>query len=394
VATLAAALSGHEAELPLVIGGQKVLRNPSNADLANTLGLGTRATTRGICDLLIVGGGPAGLAAAVYGASEGLDTVALDTVAFGGQAGTSSRIENYLGFPMGISGANLAERAILQASRFGARLLVAAEATSLTRSADGHFSVVLGDGQHWRGRAVIIATGARYRRPDVPGLERYTGAGVYFAATAVEGQRCAGRSVVVVGGGNSAGQAAMFLSRHVASCDLIIRGDDLRNSMSMYLVDQLVRNPRIEIITGSQVTGLHGDDMLESVTVTETGTGNRDQLPASGLFIFIGATPATHWLGSCLATDANGFLLTGRDLPVDALGTYGDDRPLFLETSQPGVFAVGDVRAGSVKRAAAAVGEGSMAVKFVHERLTAAPCRAPSASESGRLRRSLARGGY
>jgi thioredoxin reductase (NADPH) len=369
VATLAAALTHHRTELPLVIGGQKVLRNPSNIDLAATLGLGTSGHQRRVCDLLIVGGGPAGLAAAVYGASEGLETVALDTVAFGGQAGTSSRIENYLGFPTGISGADLSERAIFQAGRFGARLLVAAEAKALTRTPDGHYAVTLHDGQCWRGRAVIVATGARYRTPNVPGLDRYMGAGVYFAATQVEAQRCAGGHVVIVGGGNSAGQAAMFLSRHAASCDLIIRSDDLRTSMSMYLVDQLVRNPRIEIITGSQVSGLRGDDILESIMVTESATGSRNEMAVSGLFMFIGATPATRWLGSCLATDANGFLLTGTDLPADALGAYGYGQPLFLETSQPRVFAVGDVRAGSVKRVASAVGEGSMAVKFVHQRL-------------------------
>jgi len=367
---LVRALGIKPAETPVVLGGGEVLRNPSNGGLAAALGLSARGAPPPLCDLVIVGGGPAGLAAAVYGASEGLDTQAIDAVAFGGQASTSSRIENYLGFPTGISGSELAERAALQADKFGARLVVPAEAIALTRE-DGHFSIELADGAHVNGRAVIVATGARYRRIDVPELERFEGVGIFYAATASEAQSCSGDPVVIVGGGNSAGQAAMFLSQHAASCRLLIRGGDLGKSMSHYLVDEIERNPRVEVIRDSEVVGLGGEHVLESVLLREHSGAADHELAARALFVFIGASPHTEWLRGAVAMDDHGFVVTGRDLPDDALAAYDGERPLFLETSCPGVFAVGDVHSGSIKRVASAVGEGSMAVALVHQRLAA-----------------------
>jgi thioredoxin reductase (NADPH) len=359
------------ADTPVVIVAGKTLRNPSNSALAAELGLGARGAPPPMCDLVIVGGGPAGLAAAVYGASEGLDTQAIDSVAFGGQASTSSRIENYLGFPAGISGGELAERAGLQALKFGARLVVPAEATSIAKD-DGHYSIELDTGDAVNGRAVIVATGARYRKLDVPDLDRFEGNGVYYAATQSEAQMCEDDSVLIVGGGNSAGQAAMFLSQHAASCRLMIRGEALETSMSRYLIDELDQRPQVELITCCEVAELHGEDGLESVTIRDGNTGERSELAVKALFVFIGAAPHTEWMGGLVACDAKGFLLTGREVPVDDLAAYeGGDRPLFLETSQPGIFAVGDVHAGSVKRVASAVGEGSMAVSLVHQRLAA-----------------------
>jgi thioredoxin reductase (NADPH) len=356
------------AETPVVVWGNVVLRNPSNAELAAKLGLGSRGAPPPMCDLIIVGGGPAGLAAAVYGASEGLDTQALDAVAFGGQAATSMRIENYLGFPTGISGGELASRAALQARRFGARLVVPAEAMDLTRE-DGHYAIHLRGGEVVNGRTVIVATGARYRRLDVPELERYEGISVYYAATHVEAQMCVSDPVVIVGGGNSAGQAAIFLSQSVARCRLLIRGDDLGKSMSRYLVDEIERSPRIEVLTNREVVALEGDGTLDAVVVADTRSGERQELEARALFVFIGAVPHTDWLRGHVAMDEHCFVLTGRDVQGDDLAAHGDERPFFLETSQPGIFAVGDVHSGSIKRVASAVGEGSMAVRLVHQRL-------------------------
>jgi thioredoxin reductase (NADPH) len=361
-------LAVEPAETPVVIGGDAVIRNPSNAELAAMLGLGAHGAPPAMCDVVIVGGGPAGLAAAVYGASEGLDTQAIDSVAFGGQASTSSRIENYLGFPTGISGSELAERAALQARKFGARLVVPAEAVGLTRS-DGHFSVHLAGGERVNGRTLVVATGAQYRKLDVPELERYEGNGVYYAATQAEAQRCAGDPVVIVGGGNSAGQAAMFLSRNSASCRLLIRGEDLARSMSRYLIDELAGRPQVELLARSEIVELQGDDRLEAVVIQDRGSGERRTLAAKALFVFIGASPHTDWLDGHVAMDEHGFLLTGRDVSGEHLAGHGDERPFFLETSQPGIFAVGDVHSGSIKRVASAVGEGSMAIKLIHQRL-------------------------
>jgi thioredoxin reductase (NADPH) len=368
--TLLQALGVEPAETPVVIGGRGVLRNPSNAQLAAMLGFGSRGAPPAMCDLVIVGGGPAGLAAALYGASEGLDTQAIDAVAFGGQAGTSSRIENYLGFPTGISGSELAARAGLQARRLGARLVVPAEATGLVRE-DAHYAVQLAGGEVVNGRTVIVATGAQYRRLDVPELDRYEGAGVYYAATQAEAQLCGGAPVLIVGGGNSAGQAAMFLSQHAASCRLLIRGSDLAKSMSRYLIDELERRPQIEVLTHREIVELRGEDALEAVIVTDTRTGERQELEAKALFVFIGASPHTDWLIDHVAMDEHCFVLTGGDVQGEHLARHGDERPFFLETSQPGIFAVGDVHSGSIKRVASAVGEGSMAVRLVHQRLAA-----------------------
>jgi thioredoxin reductase (NADPH) len=362
------ALGIEAGETPVVVGGAGVLRNPSNGELAAMLGLGSRGEPPAMCDLVIVGGGPAGLAAALYGASEGLDTQAIDAVAFGGQASTSARIENYLGFPTGISGSELAERAQLQARRLGARLVVPAQAVGLVE-ADGHYAIEIEGGDAINGRTVIVATGAQYRRLDLPDIERYEGAGVYYAATQSEAQTCAADPVVIVGGGNSAGQAAMFLSQHASSCRLLIRGGDLAKSMSRYLVDEIERREQVEVLVHSEIVELRGEDALEAVVVADPSTGQRTELEAKALFVFIGASPHTGWLSGHVAMDEHCFVLTGRDVQGADLALFGDEQPFFLETSRPGIFAVGDVHSGSIKRVASAVGEGSMAVRLVHQHL-------------------------
>ena len=341
----------------VIVGGTRVLRNPGNAELARAIGLPEPAMPESVVDLVIVGAGPAGLAAAVYGASEGLSTVVLDAVAVGGQAGTSSCIENYLGFPMGISGAELTERAVIQAEKFGASLGVPAEAASLEQR-DGHYTIGLGEGRPVHGRTVIIATGARYRRLDVPNLEDFEGNGVYYAATLAEAGFCKGSPVVVVGGGNSAGQAAIFLSEHAASVRLLVREESLGQNMSHYLADRIESNPRVEVMLHTEVRELVGTDGLEAVVAEDNQTGARTRLHTRAMFVLIGAEPCTAWLAPSLALDDKGFVLTGFD----------DSLP--LETSLPGVFAVGDVRSQSVKRVASAVGEGAMAVRLVHEHVT------------------------
>jgi thioredoxin reductase (NADPH) len=356
-------------QTPVVIAsGGEILRNPSTAELGKALGLGSRSAPPELCDVVVVGAGPAGLAASLYAASEGLDVQCVEAVASGGQAGTSTRIENYLGFPAGISGSELAQRAGVQALKFGSRLTVPAAAVAL-RSAAGRHEIELSNGDVATGRTVVIATGAQYRRLGVPRLEEFEGGGVYYAATPAEAQLCAGSSVVIVGGGNSAGQAAMFLSEKVMKCRLLIRGDDLGKSMSRYLVDQIERNGAIEVWKHSQVVELEGDRELEAVIVAEPTSGERKRIPTRAVFVFIGASPHTDWLQGQLAMDRAGFLLTGRDLQGADVAEYDGDPPLFLETSRPGIFAVGDVHSGSIKRIASAVGEGSMAVRLVHQRL-------------------------
>jgi thioredoxin reductase (NADPH) len=356
-------------ETPVVIAsGGEILRNPSNAELSRAIGLSSATPAPALCDVIVVGSGPAGLSAALYAASEGLDVLTVEAVASGGQAATSARIENYLGFPAGVSGSELTQRAGVQAAKFGARLTVPAAAIEL-RSEPGRHEVRLSNDDAAHGRTVVIATGAQYRRLDVDRMEDLEGVGVYYAATEMEAQLCAGDPVVVVGGGNSAGQAAMFLSRRSPRCKLLIRGDDLGKSMSRYLVDQVERNDLVEVWTNSEVVELGGDGELSSVTVENKRTGERTALPAKALFVFIGASPHTEWLGGQLATDDAGFLLTGRDVQGEAAAEYNGARPLFLETSRPGIFAVGDVHAGSIKRVASAVGEGSMAVRLIHQRL-------------------------
>ena len=294
----------------------------------------------------------------------------IDKIAFGGQASTSARIENYLGFPTGISGGELAERATLQARRLGARMVVPAKAVGLTAD-NGHYAIELADGSAVNGRTLIVATGAQYRKLDLPELDRYEGVGVYYAATQAEAHMCAGDPVLIVGGGNSAGQAAMFLSHRAASCRLMIRGGDLGKSMSRYLIDELENRPQVELMTYTEIVELKGEPALEAVVVADKRTGERRELEAKALFVFIGADPHTDWLRGHVAMDEHCFLLTGPQVRDHDLAEYRDDRPLFLETSRPGIFAVGDVHSGSVKRVASAVGEGSMAVRLVHQRLAA-----------------------
>ena len=358
-------------ETPVVVASDGgILRNPSNAELGRAIGLGSPGASPPLCDVVVVGAGPAGLAASLYAASEGLDVQCVEALASGGQASTSARIENYLGFPAGISGSELTQRAGVQALKFGSRLAVPAAAVALA-STPGRHEIKLSNDDVATGRTVVIATGARYRRLDVPRLNEFEGGGVYYAATQAEAQLCSDDPVMIVGGGNSAGQAAMFLSGGAASCRLLIRGGDLAKSMSRYLVNQIERNPSIEVLKHSEVVELGGDGELENVTVADNRSGERTRLAARALFVFIGALPHTEWLQDQLATDEAGFLFTGRDLQGDDLAEFDGDRPLFLETSRPGIFAVGDVHSGSVKRVASAVGEGSMAVRLVHERLAA-----------------------
>jgi thioredoxin reductase (NADPH) len=358
-------------ETPVVIlGGTKVLRNPSRAELARAVGLRLLTPSEAVCDLIVVGAGPAGLAAAVYGASEGLATVVLDEVAIGGQAATSARIENYLGFPAGLSGGELAERARIQAEKFGARISVPAKATALEQD-DGYHVVRLDDGTAVSGRTVVVGTGARYRKLPVARLEEFEGKSVYYAATHIEARHCKGDPVAVVGGGNSAGQATVFLAEHAAKVRLLIRGNDLRENMSRYLADRIEQCP-VEILLHTEVRELVGNGVLEGLVVEDNRTKERRRLDARALFVFIGAKPHTRWLEGRLAVDDHGFVLTGAAAAgAEQEGGRPDSapQPLLFETSRVGVLAVGDVRSGSVKRVAAAVGEGSMAVRLVHEHL-------------------------
>jgi thioredoxin reductase (NADPH) len=357
-------------ETPVVIcRGSEVLRNPTVAELAAELGLRAADHRQDAADLLVVGAGPAGLAASVYGASEGLGTVIVDAVATGGQAGTSPRIENYLGFPAGISGAELAERAVIQAGKFGAHIVVPADAAGL----DGAEAYVVdfGDGEQIVAHTIVLATGARYRKLDVPRLEEFEGVSVHYAATVIEALLCRMRPVAVVGGGNSAGQAALFLTRHSPKVHLLIRDGDIDKDMSRYLVDRIRRNPQIEVRVDTEVRELVGEGgELRAIVVEDNRSGERETLEVVLLFVFIGAVPCTAWLTGALALDEDGFVRTGGD--VERLnGAWPDEgrRPFPLETSRPGIFAAGDVRSGSVKRVASAVGEGSMAVQFVHRYL-------------------------
>src|SRR5262245_2711787 len=335
------------------------------------------------CELLVVGGGPAGLAASVYGASEGLVTILAEEHALGGQAGTSSRIENILGFPAGLSGEELAARSTLQAQKFGVRMKLAARAVSLS-SDGGLHQVSFDDGEAVQAKSVIIATGARYNRLPLDRLEELEGVGVYYAATQAEAQACGAGPVAIVGGGNSAGQAALFLSRSCAHVHVLIRGDSLQASMSRYLIDRIEHNPRITISPRTEVTELTGIGRLEGVRIRRAGRPGESDLALRGLFVFIGAKPGTGWLAGQLAQDSRGFLLTGTDIPAARLDDQGTTR-LLLETSTAGIFAVGDVRSGSVKRAAAAIGEGSTAVRLVFDRLQSAGSADPIELGTGQL---------
>jgi thioredoxin reductase (NADPH) len=359
-------------DLPIVIvPGGPLLRNPDSPTLLQSLGLsGTGAHGEAdLCDLLVVGGGPAGLAASVYGASEGMSTTLAEDTALGGQAGTSSRIENYLGFPAGLSGEELAARAALQAQKFGVCIKLASTATGLS-SVNGIHRVTFESGETISAKAVIIATGARYNRLPLDRLSTFEGTGVYYAATQMEAMMCGEGPVVIVGGGNSAGQAALFLGSSCTEVSIAIRGPSLDSSMSRYLIDQIDRMPNIKVLTHTQVTRLIGNDELERVELVDSARQETTTLAVRGLFVFIGAQPATGWLDGQLAMDSKGFLLTGAMLPTTIFDGDGQT-PLFLETSRPGIFCVGDVRSGSVKRCATAIGEGSMAVRLVFERLQA-----------------------
>ena len=363
-------------ETPVTIWqGEEVLKNPTNAEFARTIGLKVDAPRQRTYDLVVVGAGPAGLGASVYGASEGLSTLALESIALGGQAGTSSRIENYPGFPAGLSGFELASRVLVQADKFGARTAVPEEAIALRRE-DGHYRIGLSEGGEVVARSVIAATGARYRRLDVPRLERFEGVSIHYAATEAEAQRCEGGEVVVVGGGNSAGQAALFLAGRTRRVYLLIRGDDLGKGMSRYLVDRVTDANNVELLPNTEVRELVGEDRLEGVVVEDNRSGIRRTLGARALFVFIGAEANTGWLEGAVELDERGFVLTGRELDGSALDEDAwqerSREPFLLETSMPGVFAAGDVRSGSVKRCASAVGEGSMAVMLVHQYLAEA----------------------
>ncbi|MGC9963021.1 MAG: FAD-dependent oxidoreductase [Acidimicrobiales bacterium] len=356
-------------ELPVVIATGSVLRRPTPGDLASFLGLTLESLPERCFDLVVVGGGPAGLAAAVYGASEGLRTLGVEMSAPGGQAGATSRIENYLGFPMGISGLDLTQRAVIQAEKFGATLTVPCIAESLHNQA-GHLVVRLSDGSEVAGRAVIAATGAAYRRLEASRLSDFEGNSVYYAATEMESRMCGIAPVVVVGGGNSAGQAAIFLSQSGRGVTLVIRGSDLNQGMSRYLVERIEPDPRVTLRARTTVVALEGDETLRAVRLK--GPEGETVVECAGLFSFIGADPSSGWLSGCAALDDRGFVLTDFSLTADHLDegwkTLGR-LPLPFETSHPGLFAVGDLRSGSTKRVAAAVGEGSAAVRSVHQYL-------------------------
>ena len=356
-----------EAETPVVAYGHKMLlRNPSNGALSEALGL-RRPLQQTVYDLVIVGAGPAGLAAAVYAASEGLRTVAIERIAPGGQAGRSMRIENYLGFPTGITGGELAERAVAQATKFGARIPVGTHVTRL--AFDHNYSVLtLDDGETVVAKCLLVATGADYRLLGIEGCAQFEGRGVYYAATRVEAQQYGEEEVVVVGGGNSAGQAAVFLARQARKVHLLVRSTDPFQKMSSYLARRIEQTDNIEVCPGAEVRRMDGNDALASIEVADKQTGRTHTLETPALFSFIGAVPRTEWLPPEIETDDKRFVRTGPELERSPYWT-ARRQPFLLETSRPGVFAAGDVRCGSVKRVASAVGEGSMVVQFVHEYL-------------------------
>jgi thioredoxin reductase (NADPH) len=358
--------------LPIAImTNGEVLQHPTPSLVAEKSGLKTQATLP-FYDLVIVGGGPAGLAAAVYGASEGLRTVMIEREAPGGQAGTSSRIENYLGFPSGLSGADLARRASAQAKRFGVEILSPQEAVDLR--IEGPYRIVkLADGSEISCHALVIAAGLSYRKLDIPGIDVLTGAGIYYGASVTEVTSCRNQPAYIVGAGNSAGQAAIYLSGYASKVVLVVRGESLGSKMSSYLVERIETMSNIEVILESGVSAVSGSDHLESLTIRSFRTNAEETLPASGLFIFIGAIPCTGWLKGVVRLDDYGFVMTGPRLMENGKRPQGwspDRDPFLLETSVPGVFAVGDVRSNSVKRVASAVGEGSIAVQFVHQYLS------------------------
>jgi thioredoxin reductase (NADPH) len=358
-------------EIPVVIGnGRFVLRNPSIQELADSLGLNVSIDESQVRDLIIVGAGPSGLAAAVYAASEGLDALVIETASPGGQAGSSSKIENYLGFPTGVSGQELAGRAMNQAEKFGAKMMLAHGVVRLERDA-GPYQVVLDNGSRLAARSIVIATGAQYKKPSIANLVKFEGQGIYYGATFMESQLCGRDEIIVVGGGNSAGQAAVFLSQTARKVHMLVRSGQLSDTMSRYLIQRIEENPTIELHYKTEIGNLEGDTHLERVTWQDKATGETSTHGIRHVFIMAGASPRTEWLRGCLALDNKGFVLTGRDLDgVTEVPVWPLARPpQMLETSLPGVFAVGDVRSGNVKRVASAVGEGSIAIHLVHRRL-------------------------
>jgi len=352
----------------LITTGGEALVAPSHGEVAAKVGLAT-TPERDFYDLVVIGGGPAGLGAAVYGASEGLRTVLVEKFATGGQAGQSSRIENYLGFPDGLSGGQLTDRARRQAVKFGAELLATREVTGLEVNGSAR-TVRLADGSAIDAKAVILATGVSYRQLNAPGCLEMTGSGIYYGAALSEAEECRNRDVFVIGGANSAGQAAVYLAKYAKSVSMLVRARSLEQSMSYYLIQQIQGIDQITVRTCTEVAEAHGDGHLEQITLRDLNNGLTEKVDAHQLFIFIGAAPRTGWLDGVLARDARGFVLAGMDLSADQLAGWPLDRqPYHLETSVPGVFAAGDVRADSAKRVASAVGEGAMAVMFVHQYL-------------------------
>lgn len=355
-------------EIPVVVcNGTSVLRNPTVSALADYLGFHIAVPDSQVQDLIIVGAGPSGLAAAVYAASEGLDVLVIESGAPGGQAGSSSRIENYLGFPLGVSGQELTNRATAQAQKFGAKMMVARSVVGL-KCSHSPYEITLDDGGALRARALVISTGAQYNKPRIENLERFEGQGIYYGATHMESQLCERLEVAVVGGGNSAGQAAVFLSQTASKVHMLVRSGELSDTMSRYLIQRIAENPAIELHFHTEITALEGAGALERVTWRDNRTGAASTHAIRHVFLMAGASPHTAWLRGCLALDDKGFILTGRDLEAVVEGPRWTlaRPPLMLETSLPGVFAVGDARAGNVKRVASAVGEGSIAVHLVH----------------------------
>jgi thioredoxin reductase (NADPH) len=356
-------------DIPILIcRGERVLRNPSDPEVADCLGFNPELSPDAVHDIVICGAGPGGLAAAVYGTSEGLDVLLIESRSPGGQAATSSKIENYLGFPTGISGQALTARALNQAEKFGAKLTVARGAAQLHCN-ETPMRIELVDGSSVRARSIIVATGVDYRKLDVDGLARFEGVGVYYAATWVEAQRCSEEEIIVVGGGNSAGQAASFLARNSKHVHMLVRGPDLAASMSRYLITRIEDTPNITLHRSTYIVGVEGGDHLEAVIWRDSTTGKDSRHPIRHVFTMAGAIPNSDWLSGCVAMDANGFVLTGPDLPHEGTSWPLTRRPYLFETSQPRVFAVGDIRANSVKRVASAVGEGSVCVQLVHKAL-------------------------